>query len=210
MVEFFRARNRYLLLASRAVSGIYQGAVGPRAVVAINVPVTNDDGKVAYVLSLNPSLGVFANVVRRQSMPASWFMGLVDRRGVLISRVPDGGYVGQKAAPTILGPLQKRAGGHHQFTSLEGIPLLTVFSHRGQSGWAIAIGVPKSELTGPAFWMATSNPRDRRRTARGQPGSGGLRRATHRRANQVATSPLGRDRSRCAARAHADRAARGG
>ena len=140
-----------------AVSDLYQGqgAVAPHAVVAIDVPVTNQDGKVAYVLSLNPRLGVFAEILRRQSMPPSWLAGVVDGRGVVIARVPDGGYVGQTAAPTLLGHLQTEREGVVESTSLEGISLLTVFSHTGQSGWAIAIGVPKSELTGPAFWMAT-------------------------------------------------------
>jgi two-component system sensor kinase FixL len=137
------------------VSGVYQGAVGPRPVVAIDVPVTGPDGKVVYVLSLNPRLGVFADLLRRQSMPASWLIGVVDRRGVLIARVPDGGYVGREAAPTLLGPLQREREGIIESTSLEGISLLTVFSHTGQSGWAVAIGVPKAEMTGPALVAAT-------------------------------------------------------
>jgi PAS domain S-box-containing protein len=140
-----------------AVSGLYQGqgAVGVHAVVAIDVPVDDQDRKVAYVLSLNPSLGVFTEILRRQSMPPSWIAGIVDRHGVVISRVPDGGFVGQKASSPLLGPLQTEREGIIESTSLEGVPLLTVFSHAGQSGWAVAIGVPKSDLTGPVFWTAT-------------------------------------------------------
>ncbi len=55
-----------------AVSNLYQGAVGPRPVVAIDVPVKGPDGTVAYVLSLNPRLAVFADAIRRQQLPASW------------------------------------------------------------------------------------------------------------------------------------------
>ena len=48
------------------VSNLYQGAVGQRPVVAIDVPVKRDDGTVAYVLSVNPRLDDFAEVIRRQ------------------------------------------------------------------------------------------------------------------------------------------------
>jgi hypothetical protein len=42
-----------------AVSDMYMGAIGPRLVVAIDVPVERDDGSVAYVLSTNPQLDDF-------------------------------------------------------------------------------------------------------------------------------------------------------
>src|SRR5216684_2425685 len=138
-----------------AVSNLYQGAVGPRAVVAIDVPVKGPDGSVAYVLSLNPRLAVFADAIRRQDLPATWVVSVFDRHGVNIARVPNADrFVGHEASPSLFGPLQAEREGILETTSLEGIPLLTVFSHTAPFGWAVAIGVPRAELTGPAFSTA--------------------------------------------------------
>jgi len=74
-----------------AVSKLYQGAVGPRLVVAIDVPARGSDGTVTYVLSLILHLEVFAEIIRRQYPPATWVVSSIDPRGVNIARVPDGG-----------------------------------------------------------------------------------------------------------------------
>ncbi len=138
-----------------AVSNLYQGAVGPRPVVAIDVPVKAADGTVIYVLSLNPRLEAFAEAIRRQQTPATWVVSVFDRRGVNIARIPNADrFVGHEASPSLLGPLRAEREGIVETTSLEGIPLLTVFSHAEPFGWAVAIGVPRAELTGPPFVQA--------------------------------------------------------
>src|SRR6266851_3920834 len=138
-----------------AVSNLYQGAVGPRPVVAIDVPVKAADGTVIYVLSLNPRLDAFAEAIRRQQTPDTWVISVFDRRGVIIARVPNADrFVGREASPSLLGPLRAEREGILETTSLEGIPLLTVFSHAEPFGWAVAIGVPRAELTGPPFVQA--------------------------------------------------------
>ena len=64
-----------------AVSNLFQGAATPRPVVAIDVPVKDPNGAVIYVLSLNPNLETFAEIIRRQHLPASWVVAVIDRRG---------------------------------------------------------------------------------------------------------------------------------
>lgn len=81
------------------VSDLYVGAVVPRPVKAIDVPVTGSNGNVIYTLSLNPNFGIFADIIRRQAIPPHWLITVVDRRGVIIARVPDGGYVRREEAP---------------------------------------------------------------------------------------------------------------
>jgi PAS domain S-box-containing protein len=104
------------------------------------------------VLSLSPSLEAFAEIIRRQHPPATWVVSVLDRRGVNIARVPNGDrFVGHEAPPSLLGPLQAEREAVVESTSLEGIPLLSVFSHAERFGWAVAIGVPLAELTGPAL-----------------------------------------------------------
>jgi PAS domain S-box-containing protein len=139
-----------------AVSNLYHGAVGSRPVVAIDVPVPGEDGKIAYVLSLNPRLEVFADVIRNQHLPEGWVISVFDRRGVNVARIPNGDqFVGHEAAPSIWGALQSGGAGVVESTSLEGIPLLTAFSHEERFGWVVAIGVPRAALTGPIVASAT-------------------------------------------------------
>ncbi|HEV8678540.1 MAG TPA: PAS-domain containing protein, partial [Stellaceae bacterium] len=143
-----------------AVSNLYQGAVGARQVIAIDVPVRDTNGSLRYalsmVLSTGPRLAMFDEVIRRQRLPETWVVSIFDRNGVNVARVPNGDrFVGQQAAATLIGPLRSAAAGVLQTTSLEGIELLTAFSHAAQSGWSVAIGVPRSELTQP-FVEATA------------------------------------------------------
>jgi PAS domain S-box-containing protein len=139
-----------------AVSNVYVGAIGSRSVLAIDVPVEGNDGTVRYVLSLNPRLDVFSDVIRSQQLPATWLAGVFDRSGVFIARVPDGAqYIGKEATSGLLAHLRVEREGVIEATSLEGIPVLTVFSHADRFGWAVAIGVPRADLTGPALWGAT-------------------------------------------------------
>lgn len=137
-----------------AVSNIFQGVLRPRPVVAIDVPVRNTQGKTLYVLSLNPNLDTFASVIRRQSLPESWVAGVFDQRGTVVARIPDGGYVGHPASEILLNAFQGRQEGVLESVSLEGIPLLTVWSRSRRFGWAVAIGVPKRDLTAPALTAA--------------------------------------------------------
>jgi PAS domain S-box-containing protein len=145
--------TRQVFATSRpTVSNLYQGAVGPRPVVAIDVPVNGPDGAVAYVLSLNPRLEAFAEVIRHQHTPETWVVSVFDRHGVNVAWIPNGDrFVGQAGSTSLLGPLRAEREGIVETTSLEGTPLLTVFSRAEPFGWAVAIGVPRAELTGPAL-----------------------------------------------------------
>jgi signal transduction histidine kinase len=139
------------------VSNFYIGAIGPRPVVAIDVPVKNEDGSVRYVLSSNPRLEDFAEIIRRQRLPASWVVSIFDRRGVNVARTPSPErYVGREAGPTLLARLLvDREGVLGIATSREGIELVSAFSHSPKFGWAAAVGVPRAELFAPALGAAT-------------------------------------------------------
>jgi PAS domain S-box-containing protein len=136
------------------VSSLYEGTVGRRLEVAIDVPVKGPDGTVAYVLSMNPSLEKFTDISRLR-LPLSWRFAVFDRHAVTIAHIPnEGRFVGQKASPQLLSQLTADRDGIVENMSREGIPLLSAFSHSERFGWAVAVGVPKAELTGPALSTA--------------------------------------------------------
>jgi signal transduction histidine kinase len=137
------------------VSDFYIGAIGPRPVVAIDVPVKRDDGSVVYVLSTNPRLEDFAEIIRRQRLPASWIASIFDRRGVNVARTPNPErFVGQQAGPGLRPRLLAEREGILESTSREGVPLVSAFSHSARFDWSVAVGVPRAELVAPALAAA--------------------------------------------------------
>ena len=139
-----------------AVSDVYMGAVGPRLVVAIDVPVKRDDGSVAHVLSTNPALDDFAAILRRQRPPEGWLVAVYDRRGVSVARTlnPER-YVGTLAGSDLLGYMQVAREGVFENVSRDGIGLVSAFSHSTKFGWGVAVGVPRVQLVAPALSAAT-------------------------------------------------------
>jgi PAS domain S-box-containing protein len=132
------------------VSHLYQGAGGPAPVVAIDVPVKAADGSVIYVLSLHPDLGVFVAVLHREHLPANWVASVFDQHGVIVAGVPNGErFLGHDASASLFGPLQSGSEGVLDSTSLEGVQLLTAFTHGEGFGWGVAIGVPRKALLHP-------------------------------------------------------------
>jgi hypothetical protein len=119
-----------------AVSDVYMGAVGPRLVVAIDVPVKRDDGSVAYVLSSNPALDDFDAILRRQRPPQGWLVAVYDRRGVSVARTlnPER-FVGTLAGSDLLGFTQVAREGIFENVSRDGIGLVSAFSHSTKFGW---------------------------------------------------------------------------
>jgi signal transduction histidine kinase len=150
------ATRRVFASGKPAVSDFYIGAIGPRPVVAIDVPVKRGDGSVAYVLSSNPRLEDFAEIIRRQRLPESWIVSIFDRRGVNVARKPSPQrFIGEKAGPGLLPRLLTEREGILESASREGIELVSAFSHSARFGWAVAVGVPRVEMVAPALAAAT-------------------------------------------------------
>ena len=84
-----------------------------------------------------------------------WVATVFDGRGTIIARVPNGGrLVGQRSGPGFYDTLMKLPAGVAEGISLEGVPVLSAFSHSEQFGWAVGIGVPRTDMTRPALQAA--------------------------------------------------------
>jgi PAS domain S-box-containing protein len=143
--------RRVFATGQPAVSDVYRGTAGNGPVVAIDVPVNDTDGRVLYVLGLHPRLDGFADIIRREHLPAGWLVTVLDRRGTIVARVPNGErFIGDEAPRGLLGPLRTAPDGVASANSLEGAPLHWAFSRSERLGWAVAIGVPRAALTARA------------------------------------------------------------
>src|SRR5258708_445772 len=145
------------LFATRqpTVSDFYQGAIRQLPRIAIDVPVTDSEGTVTLALTMSPRLDDFADMIRRHRLPEGWVASVLDRRGVTIARIPSGDkYVGLPASQSLVPYLIEHDEGTLENRSLEGMPVLSAFSHLPGIGWSVAIGLPRAELTEPALTAA--------------------------------------------------------
>jgi len=135
-----------------AVSNVYLGVAARRYVFSIEVPVWRSDGTIAYSLSAVPQADAYAETMRRPGLPAGWVIAIFDRKGVTVARnLNPERLVGQNAGAELLEHMQVSREGVLFNTSREGIPLVTAFSHVEPSGWTVAVGVSRVELTAPAI-----------------------------------------------------------
>lgn len=150
--ENLEAARRAIETGSAAVSDLYPGVARRRPVIAIDIPVKREDGGVGYVLSFNPPPDTFERIVGRLQLPPGWFAAVLDRKGVIVARVPnpEEQFVGRQAVSGLLEQAAKNREGVIETKTLEGVSVVTSFVHVDRMGWTAAVAVPKAELTGPA------------------------------------------------------------
>lgn len=130
-------------------SNLFVGSVSKRRVIAISVPVRRD-GVIVADLSFGLPLQLFQDIITEQA-PSGWTISIFDRTGTNFARIPNPEQtIGQKASPTLLPTLlSSNTEGKLPTFSLEGVPLLTAFTHSPLTGWSVAAGTPVATLTAP-------------------------------------------------------------
>jgi hypothetical protein len=127
------------------ITNLFVGPVAKRPLVAVGVPVHRGSA-VRYSLIAGIAPDRLSAIVTPERLPAEWIAVIVDRNGTVVARTRDPGrFVGQTASPSIVQHLKEREG-TFEGTTLEGIPVVTVFTHAPVSGWSVAIGIPQALL----------------------------------------------------------------
>jgi signal transduction histidine kinase len=125
-----------------ATSDLFIGAVTGKPVIAVDAPVIRN-GRVVYDLAMGVFPDRLGEILAYQQLPEGWVASILDSRGTIVARTHDPArYVGQKAASTLLQRMSLSREGHVEAPTLEGIPVMAVFSHSTLSNWAVAIGIP--------------------------------------------------------------------
>ncbi len=128
------------------VSDLYMGGVTRRALVGIDVPVRRE-GRVIYDLSMGFLPTRLGEILTRQGLPAGWVASIFDSHGTIVARTHDPAtYVGHKGAAGLLEGMGQSREGRVEVQTLEGIPVVAVFSHSAVSNWSVAIGIPRRVL----------------------------------------------------------------
>ena len=127
-------------------SDIFVGPIANRHLLAVGVPVFHSD-KVTYALAAGMFPERLHELLTRQRFPADWIAVIFDSTGTIVARTHQmERFVGKKGAPAALARIKEVAEGSLETTSVEGIPILSVFSRSAVSNWTVAIGIPSKDL----------------------------------------------------------------
>ena len=116
-------------------------------IVGVAVPVRRD-GEVRYALSAGLAPARLSELLAQQKLPPGWIAGILDGSGTIVARTVEAErFVGHKGSPELVRRIPEAREDVIESRTLEGIPVLTVFSRSPASNWTIAIGIPQRELT---------------------------------------------------------------
>jgi signal transduction histidine kinase len=130
-----------------AITGVVIGGLLRRPVIGIDVPV-RVNGRVAFSLGVGITPEKFDALFKAQRLPPGWIAGIFDGTGTIAARTHAAQqFVGKPGAPALLRALALSPEGAIEATTLEGVPVLTFYTRSAATGWAVAIGHPRSALT---------------------------------------------------------------
>lgn len=124
------------------VTDLFTGPVFKQPLVAVGVPIRRD-GAVRYLLGAALTPERLSSILSQQQLPPDWIGAIFDSSGTIVARTHEAArFVGQRGNPEVLRQLARAREGTFQGPTLEGIPVVRVFSHAPASGWTVSIGIP--------------------------------------------------------------------
>jgi hypothetical protein len=104
---------------------------------------------IVYSLSASIAPERLSRILTTQRLPPNWIAAIFDGTGTTVARTHEmNRFLGKKGNPALVKRMSEAAEGSIEVTTLEGIPVLTVFSRSTVSNWTVAIGIPMRDLTG--------------------------------------------------------------
>ena len=129
------------------ITDLFPGPVVGRPLLAVGVPVRRGN-TIIYVLSAGIVPERLSSTLTQQRLPPDWIAAIFDSTGVTASRTHEmNRFLGKKGNPALVKRMGEVAEDTLETTTLEGIPVLTVFSRSAVSNWTVAIGIPTRDLT---------------------------------------------------------------
>lgn len=139
--------NRVLTGGQSEVSGLLVGAVLKRPLLSMTVPVRMGQ-TVSYVLSGVVLPAQLQKIINNSSQPRDRFVVIFDKSGIIGARSHEPGrFVGKSVAPGLAARLKEVNEDAFEVRTLEGVPVVSVFSRSEVTGWGVAIGIPTQTLT---------------------------------------------------------------
>jgi diguanylate cyclase (GGDEF)-like protein len=129
------------------ITDVFLGPVAKKPVLGIATPVLRGD-TVIHVLGASILPERLAELLTQQRLPAHWIGGIFDSTGHIVARTHQmERYVGKKGVPDLIARMAQVPEDSMETTTVEGIPVLLVFSRSAVSNWTMAIGIPSANVT---------------------------------------------------------------
>jgi diguanylate cyclase (GGDEF)-like protein len=129
------------------ISDLFLGPVARTPLLAIGVPVHRGN-TIVYALIAGIVPERLSGILTQQRLPPGWIAAIFDSTGTTVSRTHEmHRFLGKKGSPALVKRMGEVTEDSIQVTTLEGIPVLTVFSRSAVSNWTVAIGIPTHDLT---------------------------------------------------------------
>jgi diguanylate cyclase (GGDEF)-like protein len=126
---------------------IFPGPVTKKATIAVSVPVFRGDA-IIYDLAAGISPERLSGLLTQEHLAEGWIGTILDSTGTIVARTHQAErFVGAKGVPALIARTADVAEGSLETTTLEGIPVVSVFSKSAVSNWTVALGIPIKDLT---------------------------------------------------------------
>jgi signal transduction histidine kinase len=133
-----------------SVGALVPGPAGVHA-VPVRVPVLRD-GEVRYVLTAALKPDGFVQVLELQRLPTDWVISVFDATEARVARSRQHAeYLAQPPAPSLAELIQRGDEGAGMTRVLEGEKVYTAFTRSRESGWIVAIGIPRAVVEAGAL-----------------------------------------------------------
>ncbi|NHZ89564.1 diguanylate cyclase [Massilia sp. CCM 8733] len=139
--------KRIIKTGKPGVSDLYIGPVVGRFIYTVAVPVKRD-GAFLYLLNATAPPTQLAPVLTEQKLPPTWRASIVDSTGAVVVRTHDlVKFLGKKVNPDLLQRMANADEDSFKTKTLDGIPVITVYSRSQVSRWSVVLGMPLEQLT---------------------------------------------------------------
>jgi len=129
------------------VTDLYIGPVFGSPVAAVGVPVFRDKS-VLYSLSAGIMPARLVGILTQQRLPVGWPTAIVDSTGSVVARTHEmARFLGKQGHPAFVKRIGEVSEDSLETVTLEGVPVLSVFSRSAVSNWTVVIGMPLRDLT---------------------------------------------------------------
>jgi diguanylate cyclase (GGDEF)-like protein len=134
--------------AKPVTSDIFLGPVTRKPLITVSIPVYRGD-TVVNVLGGAILPERLSALLTQQRLAADRIGAIFDSTGVIVARTHQGeGFVGTKGPPDLIARMAQVPEGSLETKTVDGIPILSVFSRSAVSNWTVAIGIPSYSLIG--------------------------------------------------------------
>lgn len=132
-------------------SDLFTGVVTNRPIISVEVPVVRD-GQIVYEISFSPPIKLFQQMLDRQRPGPDWTLSLLDRAGAVFARIPNPDEtIGRRASPAVFDELMRSDEATLDTASLDGVQLMSSFTHSALTGWIAVAGISESSLGAPLW-----------------------------------------------------------